>query len=140
LRELGQVDEGIAGNLALQPLAAPKCATEVGSVHSQRRSRTLYHCTHRRDIYAEREWNPEHSFVPDHADLERGRIVDRHDQRDETRDGEKDLVEALVRRVKHVGERELDCFASGQESAQVAFRERLEQAIDRRRAFDRWHQ
>ena len=56
------------------------------------------------------------------------------------RDGEKDLVEALVRRVKHVGERELDCFASGQESAQVGFRERREQAIDWRRAFDRWHQ
>src|SRR5206468_9498683 len=92
-----------------------------------------------RHVYAEHEWNPEHAFVSDQADFEGGRSVDRHDQRDEAPDGEIDMAEALPRLVKHLGKGELDRFAPGQHSAQVAVRQRLEQAIDCGGALGRWH-
>ena len=108
LRELAQMNEDIAVDLALQRRAASELAAEGRGAHSQRRSRALHDRTHRRHVDAERERNPEHAFVSDQADFERGGIVDRHDQRDEAVGGKIDVAEALPGRVEHVGKRELD--------------------------------
>ncbi len=73
LRELAQMNERIAVDLALQRLAAPEFAAEERGVHSQRRSRAAHDGTHGRHVDAERQRNPEHAFVADQADFERGR-------------------------------------------------------------------
>src|SRR5208282_215255 len=139
LRELAYLDKDISVGFALQRLTASEFAAERWRVHAQRKSGALYHCSHRRLVHAEHKWNPEHAFVSDKTDFEGRRLVDGHDQRDETRDRKVDVAKALPRRVQHIGEHKLDGLALGQHSAPVATWQRFQQAIDCRNALGRWH-
>ena len=99
LRELAQLDENVLVDLALQGRAAFEFAAECGGIHLQCGPFPLHHGAYRRDIHAERERNPQHSFVSNQSNFESRRIVDRHDQRNEASGGEEDTVSGS-RRVR----------------------------------------
>src|SRR4029079_16931409 len=64
------------------------------------------------------------------AHFEGRRVVDWHDQREEAAGREVNVARSLPGRVEHIGERELHRFALGQQPAQIAAAQRLEQALD----------
>ena len=78
--KLAQSEEDIATDLVLQRMAASKFTAKGQGANSQCRSRPLYDREHGRHVHAERDRNPEHSFVSNEAHLERRTIIDRHDQ------------------------------------------------------------
>ena len=81
LRQLGELNEGVAVEASLQRSPALQFASEAHRVHAQSGAAALNYGTHGRDVDAESERNAEHAFASDQADFERGRSVDRHEPR-----------------------------------------------------------
>src|SRR5690349_8025776 len=83
-------------------------AHEVRSVDAPGVTRALDQRPQRRHMNAEQQWHAEHAFVSNEANLELRAIDTWRDQRDETVDGEVDVMNAITRFTQGLGQPEID--------------------------------